>query len=140
MTVKNTSKARQGGLLFSYYLVLSFWAAQTLGMSMLSRNVGGQTKKTVVVAANFISWAVGNAIGSSAPGNLFCQQLLTQRRTASLPHLGRASVSDRIFHPHGLLRSSSLGSCLPEILVEISEREERQVTSGARSCWHIGSC
>jgi len=63
MTVKNESKAKQVGLLISYYIVLSFWAAQTLAMSMISRNVAGQTKKTVVVAANFISWATGNAIG-----------------------------------------------------------------------------
>jgi hypothetical protein len=32
-------------------------------MSMLSRNVGGQTKKSVVFAANFAAWAIGNAIG-----------------------------------------------------------------------------
>ncbi|KAF4625772.1 hypothetical protein G7Y89_g12391 [Cudoniella acicularis] len=51
------------GLLFSYYLVLSFWAAQTMAMSMISRNIAGQTKKTVVVAANFIAWATGNSIG-----------------------------------------------------------------------------
>jgi hypothetical protein len=63
MTVKNTNKTTQAGLLFSYYLVLSFWAAQTIAMSMISRNIGGQTKKTVVIAANFISWATGNAIG-----------------------------------------------------------------------------
>ncbi|EOD51404.1 allantoate permease [Neofusicoccum parvum] len=63
MAVKNTSKANQAGLLVSYYIVLSFWAAQTLAMSMISRNVAGQTKKTVVVAANFVAWAVGNAIG-----------------------------------------------------------------------------
>ncbi|KAF2105502.1 major facilitator superfamily domain-containing protein [Lophiotrema nucula] len=63
MTVRNTSKANQAGLLLSYYIVLSFWAAQTLGMSMLTRNIGGQTKKTVCVAANFIAWATGNAIG-----------------------------------------------------------------------------
>ena len=63
MSVKNTSKANQIGLLISYYIVLSFWAAQTLAMSLLSRNVAGQTKKTVVVAMNFISWAVGNSIG-----------------------------------------------------------------------------
>jgi hypothetical protein len=50
MTVKNTSTATEAGLLFSYYIVLSFWAAQTLGMSMLGRNVAGQTKKSVVVA------------------------------------------------------------------------------------------
>ncbi|THW92068.1 MFS transporter [Aureobasidium pullulans] len=63
MTVRNTNTATQGGLLFSYYIVLSFWAAQTLAMSMLSRNIGGQTKKSVVVAANFAAWAAGNAIG-----------------------------------------------------------------------------
>lgn len=63
MTVTNTSTATEAGLLFSYYIVLSFWAAQTLGMSMLSRNVAGQTKKSVVVALNFIAWATGNAIG-----------------------------------------------------------------------------
>jgi hypothetical protein len=39
MTVENTSTATGAGLLFSYYIVLSFWAAQSLGMSMLSRNV-----------------------------------------------------------------------------------------------------
>jgi hypothetical protein len=63
MTVQNHNKATQVGLLLSYYIVLSFWAAQTLSMSMLSRNVAGQTKKSVVIAANFIAWATGNAIG-----------------------------------------------------------------------------
>ncbi|KAK5129499.1 hypothetical protein LTR08_003222 [Meristemomyces frigidus] len=83
LTVKNTSTATKAGLLISYYIVLSFWAAQTLGMSMLSRNVAGQTKKyasffirgsetstdpllvcrSVAVAMNFVAWATGNAIG-----------------------------------------------------------------------------
>ncbi|PPJ55591.1 hypothetical protein CBER1_03743 [Cercospora berteroae] len=63
MTVENTSVATEAGLLFSYYIVLSFWAAQGLGMSLLSRNVAGQTKKSVAVTMNFIAWAVGNAIG-----------------------------------------------------------------------------
>lgn len=36
-------------------------------MSMISRNTAGQTKKTVVVAMNFIAWATGNAIGMLAP-------------------------------------------------------------------------
>ncbi|KAF2709705.1 MFS general substrate transporter [Pleomassaria siparia CBS 279.74] len=64
MSVKNDgSKAKQAGLLISYYMVLSFWAAQTLAMSLLSRNIAGQTKKTVVLAMNFVSWSVGNAIG-----------------------------------------------------------------------------
>ncbi|KAL1390809.1 MFS transporter [Phyllosticta capitalensis] len=63
MTVENTSTATKAGLLLSYYIVLSFWAAQNLAMSMISRNIAGQTKKSVVVAANFVSWAAGNAIG-----------------------------------------------------------------------------
>ncbi|KAF2477312.1 MFS transporter [Lindgomyces ingoldianus] len=63
MTVRNHNKASQVGLLISYYIVLSFWAAQTLSMSLLSRNIAGQTKKTAVVAMNFIAWATGNAIG-----------------------------------------------------------------------------
>ncbi|KUJ18652.1 MFS general substrate transporter [Mollisia scopiformis] len=63
MTVQNTNSATQSGLLFSYYIVLSFWAAQTLSMTLITRNIAGQTKKTVVIAANFIAWATGNAIG-----------------------------------------------------------------------------
>lgn len=59
MTVELHNKATQVGLLISYYIVLSFWAAQTLSMSLLSRNVAGQTKKTTVVAMNFIAWCVG---------------------------------------------------------------------------------
>lgn len=68
MTVENTNTATEAGLLFSYYIVLSFWAAQGLGMSLLSRNVAGQTKKSVAVTMNFVAWAAGNAIGKF----LFC--------------------------------------------------------------------
>ncbi|KAK8203379.1 hypothetical protein M8818_005270 [Zalaria obscura] len=63
MTVRNTSTSTKAALLFSYYIVLSFWAAQTLSMSLLSRNVAGQTKKSFAVAMNFIAWSTGNAIG-----------------------------------------------------------------------------
>jgi hypothetical protein len=63
MTVVNKNNATKAGLLISYYIALSFWAAQTLAMSMISRNVAGQTKKSVVVAMNFVCWAAGNAIG-----------------------------------------------------------------------------
>ncbi|KAH8661979.1 major facilitator superfamily domain-containing protein [Xylariales sp. PMI_506] len=63
MTVPNTSFPQHVGLLISYYITLSFWSAQTLGLSMMSRNVAGQTKKSVVVAINFVSWSAGNAIG-----------------------------------------------------------------------------
>ena len=63
MTVKNHNKGTQVGLMLSYYIVLSFWAAQTLAMSMLSRNIAGQTKKSACVAMNFIAWSAGNAAG-----------------------------------------------------------------------------
>lgn len=72
MTVESTDRAKQVGLLISYYITLSFWSAQTLALSMISRNVAGQTKKATVVAASFVAWAVGNAIGmythSPVPG------------------------------------------------------------------------
>lgn len=73
MTVKNTTLSTKVGLLISYYITLSFWSAQTLCLSMVSRNIAGQTKKATVVAATFISWATGNAIGTSCfhfPPNL----------------------------------------------------------------------
>jgi len=63
MTIRNTSKSTEAGLLFSYYICLSFWAAQTLAMSLISRNIAGQTKKSVVVTCNFVAWAAGNAVG-----------------------------------------------------------------------------
>ncbi|KAH8896338.1 MFS general substrate transporter [Thozetella sp. PMI_491] len=63
MTVINTNGATRIGLLVSYYITLSFWSAQTLALSMISRNVAGQTKKAVVVAANFVSWATAASIG-----------------------------------------------------------------------------
>jgi hypothetical protein len=57
LTVQNKNTGTKAGLLLSYYMVLSFWAAQTLAMSMISRNVAGQTKKSVVVA--MVSCLVG---------------------------------------------------------------------------------
>ncbi|KAI5456458.1 major facilitator superfamily domain-containing protein [Mariannaea sp. PMI_226] len=63
MTLPNNTYAQHIGLLICYYLTLSFWSAGTLALSMISRNVAGQTKKTVAVAVNFIFWAAGNSIG-----------------------------------------------------------------------------
>lgn len=51
MTVHNDGQtSTEAGLLISYYIVLSFWAAQTLGMSLLSRNIAGQV--------SFPSWFI----------------------------------------------------------------------------------
>lgn len=55
--------AQHIGLLISYFITFSFWSAQTLALSLISRNVAGQTKKSVAIAFNFIIWATGNAIG-----------------------------------------------------------------------------
>lgn len=64
MTVDpHVSRSQDIGLLISYYITLSFWAAQTLALTLISRNIAGQTKKTIAVAMNFIWWAAGNAIG-----------------------------------------------------------------------------
>jgi len=63
MTVKNRNDSTRAGLLISYWIVFTFWAAQGLGMSMLTRNVGGQTKKSVCITMNFVAWCAGNAIG-----------------------------------------------------------------------------
>ncbi|KAF7588122.1 hypothetical protein BBP40_006155 [Aspergillus hancockii] len=63
MTVENKNMSTKVGLLISYYITLSFWSAQNLCLSMVSRNIAGATKKSTVVAATFVSWAVGNAIG-----------------------------------------------------------------------------
>lgn len=56
-------KLRRGVLLFCYYLTLSFWGVANLGLSLLSRNVAGQSKKSFVTASNFVGWAVGNCVG-----------------------------------------------------------------------------
>lgn len=56
-------KLRTGVLLFCYYLTLSFWGVANLGLSLLSRNVAGQSKKSVVTTLNFVGWATGNIVG-----------------------------------------------------------------------------
>ena len=67
MTVPLESMGQKVGLVICYYITLSFWSAQTLALSMVSRNIAGQTKKSVVVALNFVIWSAGNAIGKEAP-------------------------------------------------------------------------
>ncbi|EXJ83402.1 hypothetical protein A1O1_07024 [Capronia coronata CBS 617.96] len=40
--------------LISYYIVLSFWDTQTVAISIIYSNTGGQTKKTIVGLMNFV--------------------------------------------------------------------------------------
>ncbi|KAH9907549.1 major facilitator superfamily transporter [Xylariomycetidae sp. FL2044] len=51
------------GLLIAYYLMYSFWACSGLALSLVTRNVAGQTKKSIIITNNFVWWAVGNSIG-----------------------------------------------------------------------------
>lgn len=41
MTGRNTILSTKVALLISYYILLGFWGAQALGMSLLTRNVSG---------------------------------------------------------------------------------------------------
>jgi hypothetical protein len=63
MSVQRTSKANEVGLLLAYYVVISFWACAALALSLVTRNVAGQTKRATVIASNFVCWAAGNAVG-----------------------------------------------------------------------------
>ncbi|UPL00084.1 hypothetical protein LCI18_011018 [Fusarium solani-melongenae] len=88
VTVPNKNFSTSVGLLICYYITLSFWSAQTLGLSMMSRNVAGQTKKTFVIANNFIWWSAGNAAGSQ----VFLAREAPKYHTAFATHLGCYSV------------------------------------------------
>ncbi|CAJ2504579.1 Uu.00g119730.m01.CDS01 [Anthostomella pinea] len=93
MTLPNQTFSQHIGLLICYYITLSFWSAQTLGLSMMSRNVGGQTKKTVVVALNFIFWSAGNAIAWIVTGpQVFLSREAPRYYTAWATHLGCYSL------------------------------------------------
>ncbi|KZL71744.1 major facilitator superfamily transporter, partial [Colletotrichum incanum] len=55
--------SKKVGLLLAYYIMISFWACSGLALSLVTRNVAGQTKKRVVITSNFVFWAAGNSIG-----------------------------------------------------------------------------
>lgn len=77
-------RMRSGVLLFCYYLTLSFWGVANLGLSLLSRNVAGQSKKSFVTATNFVGWAVGNIVGPQ----VFLAQDAPRYLTAFGVHMG----------------------------------------------------
>ncbi|KAE8140490.1 major facilitator superfamily domain-containing protein [Aspergillus pseudotamarii] len=51
------------GRLFGYYLAIGFSATYVLSLGLIQANIAGRTKKTVVTAALFIAYCVGNLIG-----------------------------------------------------------------------------
>lgn len=62
LTIPNT-KQHAGGLLFAFYMTICIQAQATLSFSLLSRNVGGSTKRGTVTALTFCGWAAGNSVG-----------------------------------------------------------------------------
>lgn len=55
--------SNRGGRLGAYYLVTTFAASLPMSLSVISSNVAGFSKKTVVSAMLFIAYCVGNIIG-----------------------------------------------------------------------------
>ncbi|ETS59817.1 hypothetical protein PaG_06345 [Moesziomyces aphidis] len=62
LTVPN-DKAHVGGLMTVFLMTICYNGVSPLAFSLLTRNVGGQTKRTVAIAINFIGWAAGNSAG-----------------------------------------------------------------------------
>ena len=57
------SDSTKVGLLICFYFMQCMQSTSPSIWSLLSRNVAGQTKKSIVYAVFFIGWATGNAIG-----------------------------------------------------------------------------
>ncbi|GAB7354319.1 hypothetical protein MBLNU459_g4835t1 [Dothideomycetes sp. NU459] len=57
--VKPTS-SNAGGLLIAFYCTQFFLAEGNMIISLISRNVAGQTKKGICLSMTFVGWAVGN--------------------------------------------------------------------------------
>ncbi|KAB5593364.1 DNA polymerase alpha-associated DNA helicase A [Ceratobasidium theobromae] len=62
MTVPNGRSTRVG-LLIAFYGTFWFNGVAVLLLSMITRNIAGQTKKSIVLTMSFIAWAAGNMIG-----------------------------------------------------------------------------
>ncbi|KAF3914805.1 hypothetical protein ABW20_dc0102544 [Dactylellina cionopaga] len=54
------TSSNAGGLLIAFYCTQFFLAEGNMIISLISRNIAGQTKKGVVLSMTFIGWATGN--------------------------------------------------------------------------------
>ncbi|KAF2220422.1 major facilitator superfamily domain-containing protein [Elsinoe ampelina] len=54
------NKSNAGGLLIAFYCTQFFPAQGNMIISLISRNVGGQTKKSTCLTMTFVGWAAGN--------------------------------------------------------------------------------
>ncbi|KAG8737656.1 hypothetical protein FRC10_007961 [Ceratobasidium sp. 414] len=62
MAVRNGKDTRVG-LLVAFYGTFWFNGVAVLLLSLITRNIAGQTKKSVVLTMSLIAWATGNMIG-----------------------------------------------------------------------------
>ncbi|KAF2021719.1 MFS general substrate transporter [Aaosphaeria arxii CBS 175.79] len=61
LIVKPT-KSNSGGMLIAFYCTQFFLAQGNMIISLVTRNIAGQTKKSTTMSMVFIGWAVGNLI------------------------------------------------------------------------------
>ncbi|KAF1970024.1 MFS general substrate transporter [Bimuria novae-zelandiae CBS 107.79] len=59
--IKPTS-SNAGGLLIAFYCTQFFLAQGNMIISLVSRNIAGQTKKGITLTLTFVGWSVGNMI------------------------------------------------------------------------------
>ncbi|KAJ6013229.1 major facilitator superfamily domain-containing protein [Penicillium herquei] len=60
--VVTPTKSNAGGMLIAFYCTQFFLAEGNMIISLVTRNIGGQTKKGITMTIVFIGWAVGNLI------------------------------------------------------------------------------
>ena len=76
ITVPPSQKTR-GGLLFAFYILQCYQGQNPLLFQLCSRNVAGQTKRTVAYTSAFLGWAVGNAVGPQLFQSAWAPRYLT---------------------------------------------------------------
>ncbi|KAJ5546733.1 hypothetical protein N7494_004318 [Penicillium frequentans] len=60
--VVTPTSSNAGGMLIAFYCTQFFCAEGNMIISLVTRNIGGQTKKGITMTMVFIGWAVGNLI------------------------------------------------------------------------------
>ncbi|KAJ5980414.1 hypothetical protein N7481_007712 [Penicillium waksmanii] len=60
--VVTPTPSNAGGMLIAFYCTQFFLAEGNMIISLVTRNIGGQTKKGITMTIIFIGWAVGNLI------------------------------------------------------------------------------
>lgn len=135
MAVENTTLATKAGLLFCYYLALSFWATSTLAISLITRNVGGQTKKTVAVAVNFVFWAAGNAIGKIHNAlSIINNDVDYLIRSPSVPSKRCSSLSHWFCCASGMLCTFTSGALFSTMVLDPPKQEKGTLPCGEKGC------